>query len=368
MRKLNQDSNQCGTMSVAALVDSSCHQFVEERSKRKLGSGEQVAPMNKQRTVANVRERKRTQQLNQAFKQLQAIIPKEPSDKMSKIHTLKLAKDYIRFLSDILDSEPAADSERQEQKFAPNERQQQSQPVASPRLSAPDSCFVYSPCSSNHSTQLAASSAGKLCANLHASAAGRALHEPQLHEPQLLDQQGPCSKRARVLGPYDFQDKPETHQQGFGQTTYPSQTTVAPTEQWHTNFQLGQHLRSLENDQFAAGRDQLLSGTTTVPIRQTKTEQTNFNPKPDYQQQVPVISELASPLSGSSLSPTSSLVSLSSTTHPLNNSTFNSDIYFSTSHSAIVHNPFMRDPISTGDLREAFREYRAVKRKRVESA
>lgn len=59
-------------------------------------------PRSEQRAVANVRERKRTQKLNQAYKRLQAIIPKEPSDKMSKIHTLKLALSYIDFLNDIL--------------------------------------------------------------------------------------------------------------------------------------------------------------------------------------------------------------------------------------------------------------------------
>lgn len=51
-----------------------------------------------QRKLANVRERERTQSLNQAFKKLQSTIPKEPSDKMSKKHTLKLARDYIVFL------------------------------------------------------------------------------------------------------------------------------------------------------------------------------------------------------------------------------------------------------------------------------
>lgn len=63
-----------------------------------------MAPSDKQRNKANVRERKRTQLLNQAYKQLQSIIPKEPSDKMSKIHTLKLALAYIDFLDDILKS------------------------------------------------------------------------------------------------------------------------------------------------------------------------------------------------------------------------------------------------------------------------
>ena len=69
-----------------------------------------MAQANKQRVVANVRERKRTQQLNQAFKQLQTIIPKEPSDKMSKIHTLKLALAYMNFLRDILNANEHSDT------------------------------------------------------------------------------------------------------------------------------------------------------------------------------------------------------------------------------------------------------------------
>lgn len=57
---------------------------------------------NEKRAVANVRERNRTQKLNSAYKHLQSIIPKKPSDKMSKIHTLKLALDYINFLNNVL--------------------------------------------------------------------------------------------------------------------------------------------------------------------------------------------------------------------------------------------------------------------------
>lgn len=67
--------------------------------------------LNDQRAVANVRERKRTQRLNQAYKHLQSIIPKEPSDKMSKIHTLRLALVYIDFLNRLLneaDNSPAS--------------------------------------------------------------------------------------------------------------------------------------------------------------------------------------------------------------------------------------------------------------------
>ncbi|KAF7261699.1 hypothetical protein EG68_00947 [Paragonimus skrjabini miyazakii] len=55
-----------------------------------------------QRFLANVRERQRTQSLNQAFAELRRIIPTLPSDKLSKIQTLKLATRYIDFLSQVL--------------------------------------------------------------------------------------------------------------------------------------------------------------------------------------------------------------------------------------------------------------------------
>lgn len=47
--------------------------------------------MQSQRVMANVRERQRTQSLNEAFSALRKIIPTLPSDKLSKIQTLKLA-------------------------------------------------------------------------------------------------------------------------------------------------------------------------------------------------------------------------------------------------------------------------------------
>lgn len=43
------------------------------------------------RSMANVRERQRTQSLNEAFGALRKIVPTLPSDKLSKIQTLKLA-------------------------------------------------------------------------------------------------------------------------------------------------------------------------------------------------------------------------------------------------------------------------------------
>lgn len=58
--------------------------------------------LHTQRVVANVRERQRTQSLNDAFTSLRKIIPTLPSDKLSKIQTLKLASRYIDFLYQIL--------------------------------------------------------------------------------------------------------------------------------------------------------------------------------------------------------------------------------------------------------------------------
>lgn len=48
------------------------------------------------RSMANVRERQRTQSLNEAFTALRKIIPTLPSDKLSKIQTLKLASRYVK--------------------------------------------------------------------------------------------------------------------------------------------------------------------------------------------------------------------------------------------------------------------------------
>ena len=57
-----------------------------------------------QRSQANVRERQRTQSLNEAFTQLRKIVPTMPSDKLSKIQTLKLASNYIDFLWKIVEN------------------------------------------------------------------------------------------------------------------------------------------------------------------------------------------------------------------------------------------------------------------------
>ncbi|KRY15391.1 Twist-related protein 2, partial [Trichinella patagoniensis] len=72
------------------------------KSKRKVLSPEEL---QNQRVLANIRERQRTQSLNEAFAMLRKIIPTLPSDKLSKIQTLRLAAHYIDFLWKVLQNE-----------------------------------------------------------------------------------------------------------------------------------------------------------------------------------------------------------------------------------------------------------------------
>ncbi|KAL7674340.1 hypothetical protein ACOME3_000621 [Neoechinorhynchus agilis] len=54
------------------------------------------------RKVANNRERQRTKELNVGFANLRNFVPMLPSDKQSKIQTLRLTSQYIQFLNEVL--------------------------------------------------------------------------------------------------------------------------------------------------------------------------------------------------------------------------------------------------------------------------
>ncbi|CDW55698.1 twist protein [Trichuris trichiura] len=75
-----------------------------QRNKKKMMTPEEL---RSQRALANVRERQRTQSLNEAFATLRKIIPTLPSDKLSKIQTLRLAARYIDFLWKVLQNNGA---------------------------------------------------------------------------------------------------------------------------------------------------------------------------------------------------------------------------------------------------------------------
>ncbi|XP_033619887.1 twist-related protein 2 [Fukomys damarensis] len=75
------------------------------KRKKASPSAQSFEELQSQRILANVRERQRTQSLNEAFAALRKIIPTLPSDKLSKIQTLKLAARYIDFLYQVLQSD-----------------------------------------------------------------------------------------------------------------------------------------------------------------------------------------------------------------------------------------------------------------------
>lgn len=91
--------------------ENSCSSSKSKMRRRMPQSFEDIQT---QRVMANVRERQRTQSLNEAFASLRKIIPTLPSDKLSKIQTLKLAARYIDFLYHILSTSGADASSESE--------------------------------------------------------------------------------------------------------------------------------------------------------------------------------------------------------------------------------------------------------------
>lgn len=131
-------------------------------------------PGDKRRAVANARERNRTSDLNQAYKMLQSIIPKEPSDKMSKIHTLKLTLSYIDFLNNILresDEQIAASSSVSDGNSTPGKH-------------------MISPSASNSSSLTSYANLPAMLDDVHH-------HHARHHDPDQVQQQHP-RKRARL--------------------------------------------------------------------------------------------------------------------------------------------------------------------------
>ncbi|NXH27240.1 SCX factor, partial [Myiagra hebetior] len=78
--------------------------FAVRGAKRRSGrSRGRLAREPRQRHTANARERDRTNSVNTAFTALRTLIPTEPAArKLSKIETLRLARNYIWALSEVL--------------------------------------------------------------------------------------------------------------------------------------------------------------------------------------------------------------------------------------------------------------------------
>nr|SVF01454.1 twist [Limnogonus franciscanus] len=115
-RTINLTKNRClndlsNSDNVENYDNDSSNGGVSQPTKKRRVRRQQPGPgqesaMAAQRIMANVRERQRTQSLNEAFASLRSIIPTLPSDKLSKIQTLKLASRYIDFLYKVLSQEP----------------------------------------------------------------------------------------------------------------------------------------------------------------------------------------------------------------------------------------------------------------------
>ncbi|XP_018355689.1 PREDICTED: protein twist-like [Trachymyrmex septentrionalis] len=95
----NNNSNSSNGCCNSNESDSEATTASSTRTKVRRKNDQEI---QNQRAMANVRERQRTQSLNEAFSALRKIIPTLPSDKLSKIQTLKLAARYIDFLFHVL--------------------------------------------------------------------------------------------------------------------------------------------------------------------------------------------------------------------------------------------------------------------------
>uniref|UniRef100_A0A182P1B3 BHLH domain-containing protein n=1 Tax=Anopheles epiroticus TaxID=199890 RepID=A0A182P1B3_9DIPT len=94
----DQASSPTSTVSSAGINAGTAHKIQGGRKSRAGRVRKKVVKesvsyqeVRTQRVIANVRERQRTQSLNEAFASLRKIIPTLPSDKLSKIQTLRLA-------------------------------------------------------------------------------------------------------------------------------------------------------------------------------------------------------------------------------------------------------------------------------------
>ena len=80
--------------------------------KKKKLTKARLMKLKVRRSKANTRERSRMHGLNSALDQLRKVIPGSPhaTQKLSKIETLRLAKNYIKAMSDVLETNKAPDA------------------------------------------------------------------------------------------------------------------------------------------------------------------------------------------------------------------------------------------------------------------
>ncbi|KAJ8985672.1 hypothetical protein NQ317_015169 [Molorchus minor] len=99
--------NEWGSSSTSSFDDNYAEENYKTPSPDSIGRNKsRVTPLvlRKRRLAANARERRRMQNLNQAFDRLRTFLPQLGQDRqLSKYETLQMAQTYITALYDLLD-------------------------------------------------------------------------------------------------------------------------------------------------------------------------------------------------------------------------------------------------------------------------
>ncbi|XP_060526963.1 protein atonal-like [Cylas formicarius] len=99
----------CWASSPASSYDSLSEEGFQQSPGSRTASKGRVSPqiLRRRRLAANARERRRMQNLNQAFDRLRTFLPQLGQDRqLSKYETLQMAQTYISALYDLLDQSP----------------------------------------------------------------------------------------------------------------------------------------------------------------------------------------------------------------------------------------------------------------------
>ncbi|GJQ73103.1 putative protein dimerization protein [Trypoxylus dichotomus] len=97
------DWSTCSASSVASCYDSPTEDLLSSSPETPVKSNVSPFVLRKRRLAANARERRRMQNLNQAFDRLRTFLPQLGQDRqLSKYETLQMAQSYIAALYDLL--------------------------------------------------------------------------------------------------------------------------------------------------------------------------------------------------------------------------------------------------------------------------
>ncbi|XP_030755670.1 protein atonal-like [Sitophilus oryzae] len=101
-------NNNSPTSSYDSLSEESFSSQVPSPSGRNTRGRVSPQVLKRRRLAANARERRRMQNLNQAFDRLRTFLPQLGQDRqLSKFETLQMAQTYISALYDLLDQAPS---------------------------------------------------------------------------------------------------------------------------------------------------------------------------------------------------------------------------------------------------------------------